>query len=279
VLQGAGAISGVVIALTSDLTRESQRTKAMAIIGSTIGVVFAVSFIIAPFLQARIGVPGIFALTGVLAFAAMAVVAWAVPDAEDQGPARVVKWAAVLGDPELARLNVGIFVLHAVLMALFVVVPFALVGAGLAKQDHWWVYLSTVGAGFFLMLPAIIGPAAAHERRVFLAAVALLTVAIIVLAAGLSTLAGIITALVIFFAAFNVLEAKLPALVSRAAPSRSHRIGDRCLFQRTVPWHFLWGCPGGSDRPACGSHRWYLQPARRPPSYGWSSRGKWANSQ
>jgi len=218
VLQGAGAISGVVIALTSDLTRESQRTKAMAIIGSTIGVVFAVSFVMAPFLQARIGVPGIFALTGVLAFAAIAVVAWGVPDAETQGPPRVVKWAAVLGDPELARLNVGIFVLHAVLMALFVVVPFALVGAGLPKQDHWWVYLSSVGAGFFLMLPAIIGPAAAHERRVFLAAVALLAVAIIVLAAGLSTLAGIVTALVIFFAAFNVLEAKLPALVSRAAP-------------------------------------------------------------
>jgi MFS family permease len=218
VLQGAGAISGVVIALTSDLTRESQRTKAMAIIGSTIGVVFAVSFIMAPYLQARIGVPGIFALTGVLAFAAIAVVAWAVPDAEKQGPPRVVKWSAVLADPELARLNVGIFVLHAVLMALFVVVPFALVGAGLAKQDHWWVYLSSVGAGFFLMLPAIIGPAAAHERRVFLAAVALLAVAIIVLAAGLSTLSGIVTALVIFFAAFNVLEAKLPALVSRAAP-------------------------------------------------------------
>ena len=253
VLQGAGAISGVVIALTSDLTRESQRTKAMAIIGSTIGVVFAVSFILAPFLQARIGVPGIFALTGVLAFAAIAVVAWAVPDAEKQGPARIVKWSAVLGDPELRRLNVGIFVLHAVLMALFVVVPFALVAAGLPKQEHWWVYLSSVGAGFFLMLPAIIGPAAAHERRVFLAAVALLAIAIIVLAAGLNTLAGIVTALVIFFAAFNVLEAKLPALVSRAAPREATGSATGVYSSVQFLGTFFGGAVGGAIAQHAGA--------------------------
>jgi MFS family permease len=218
VVQGAGAVSGVVIAMTADLTRESQRTKAMAIIGSTIGVVFAVSFVVAPFLQARIGVPGIFAMTGVLALAAIAVVAWAVPEVEEQRAARVIRWAAVLGDPELKRLNVGIFVLHAVLMAMFVVVPLALVSAGLPRQDHWWVYLTAVGVGFVLMLPAIIGPGAAHERRVFLASIAVLGFGLAMLLAGLSTVAGIVAALVIFFAAFNVLEAKLPALVSRAAP-------------------------------------------------------------
>jgi predicted MFS family arabinose efflux permease len=147
------------------------------------------------------------------------VVAWGVPDAEgEERPIRKVRWSAVLRDPELARLNVGIFVLHAVLMALFVVVPIALVDAGLPRQDHWWIYLSTVGAGVVLMLPAIIGPGALHERRIFILAVAVLAVAIAILALGLTTLAGIVAALVIFFAAFNVLEAKLPALVSRAAP-------------------------------------------------------------
>jgi MFS family permease len=218
VLQGGGAVSGVVIAMTADLTRESQRTKAMAIIGSTIGVVFAVSFVAAPSLQQAIGVPGIFAMTGVLAICAIAVVAWAVPDPEVQGPPRVIRWSVVLGDRELLRLNVGIFVLHAVLMALFVVVPLALVRAGLPRQEHWWVYLTTVGAGFVIMLPAVIGRGAARERRVFLCAVAGIALGIAVLAVGLATVTGIIAALVIFFAAFNVLEAKLPALVSRAAP-------------------------------------------------------------
>ena len=219
VLQGAGAISAVVIAMTADLTRESQRTKAMAIIGSTIGAVFALSFVLAPFLQSRIGVPGIFALTGILSLGAMAVVAWAVPEAPaKEGPTRKVRWDLVLRDPELVRLNVGIFVLHAVLMAVFVVVPLALVRSGLPQADHWWVYLATVSAGFVLMMPAIVGPAAARERAVFLTAVALLAAALVALVLGLRSVAGIATAHVIFFAAFNVLEAKLPALVSRAAP-------------------------------------------------------------
>src|SRR5206468_8716561 len=111
ILQGAGAISAVVIAMAADLTRESQRTKAMAIIGSTIGAVFAISFVAAPYLQQAIGVPGIFALTGVLALAAVGVVAWGVPDTPgEERPMREVRWGAVLRDPELARLNVGIFV-------------------------------------------------------------------------------------------------------------------------------------------------------------------------
>lgn len=219
VVQGAGAVSGVAIAMAADLTREDQRTKAMAIIGSTIGAVFALSFVAAPSLEKAIGVPGIFAMTGVLAIAAIVVVRWVVPDAPPKGhsPGRVA-FAAVLRDPELIRLNVGIFALHAVLMAMFVVVPVALVRDGLPASEHWLVYLGAVGAGVVLMLPAIIGPAAARERAVFLVAVATIGVALAILAADITSIPGVITALVIFFAGFNVLEAKLPALVSRAAP-------------------------------------------------------------
>jgi predicted MFS family arabinose efflux permease len=219
VLQGAGAVSGVAIAMAADLTRESQRTKAMAIIGSTIGLAFAISFTAAPSLEHAIGVPGIFAMTGVLAIAATAVVRWVVPDAPAQrkAPDSAAFWKA-LRDPELVRLNVGIFTLHAVLMALFVVVPFALVRSGLPPSQHWWVYLCAVGAGFVLMLPAVLSRAATRERVVFLASVATIAVSFAVLALELENLVGVITALVIFFAGFNVLEAKLPALVSRAAP-------------------------------------------------------------
>ncbi len=222
VLQGAGAISGVAIAAAADLTRETQRTKAMAIIGSTIGAAFTLSFVFAPFLLRAVGLAGIFALTAVLALAAIGVVRWVVPDAPAvRRSPDAAALRRVLRDPELVRLNVGIFALHAVLMALFVVVPMALVRAGLPAGEHSWIYLGTVGAGVVLMLPAVIGPAAAHERPVFLVAVAVIAVAIAALAAGAQTVYGIVAALVIFFAGFNVLEAKLPALVSRAAPRES----------------------------------------------------------
>lgn len=218
-LQGAGAISATVIALAADLTRESQRTKTMAIIGSTIGAMFGLSFVLGPALAAAVGVPGIFALTGVLCIGAMAVVRFAVPEVpavlHAPPPASFVE---VLRDPELARLNVGIFALHAVLMALFVVVPVALARAGLPAAEHAWVYLGTVVAGFLLMLPGVVGRSAARDRPVFLASIAVVGAGIVTLALAIDRVAGIVAALVIFFAGFNVLEAKLPALVSRAAP-------------------------------------------------------------
>jgi predicted MFS family arabinose efflux permease len=246
ILQGAGAVSAVVIAMAADLTRETQRTKAMAIIGSTIGVAFALSFIFAPFLQAAIGMHGIFTMTGFLAIAAMAVVAWAVPDAPARDrTAAPVRFRQVLRDPELARLNVGIFVLHAVLMAIFVVVPLALVRAGLPARSHWWIYLSTVGVGFVLMLPFVIRRAGG-ERRLFLASIAIAALAIAVLAMGLESLAGIVAALVIFFAAFNVLEAKLPALVSRAAPREATGVATGVYSSVQFLGTFFGGAAGGA---------------------------------
>ena len=218
-LQGAGAISGVAIATVADLTRESQRGKAMAIVGSTIGAAFALSFVVAPTLEHAVGLRGIFVLTGVLVLLAMGVVRWLVPEPPSHGSAPDARAVLrVLRDPELVRLNIGIFAIHAVLMSMFVVVPLALVRDGLPAAQHWSVYLGTVGAGFILMLPAMFGRAAAHERPVFLAAIATVAVSLVLLMLQLEHLAGVITALVIFFAGFNVLEAKLPALVSRAAP-------------------------------------------------------------
>jgi len=218
-LQGAGAISGVAIATAADLTRESQRTKAMAIIGSTIGAAFALSFVLAPSLEHAIGVSGIFAMTGVLVILAMAVVRWVVPDPPRGASAPgLAAFMQVLKDRELIRLNVGIFALHAVLMAMFVVVPLALLQDGLAASRHWLVYLTTVGIGFVLMLPAIMSRAASRERPIFLGSVATIALSLVVLLLALDRIGGIVAALVIFFAGFNVLEAKLPALVSRAAP-------------------------------------------------------------
>jgi MFS family permease len=247
ILQGSGAISATVMAMAADLTRESQRTKAMAIIGSTIGAVFALSFVAGPFLQRLIGLPGIFALTALLALAAIAVVRFAVPDAPPTPrAARPVPIASLLRDAELVRLNVGIFALHVVLMATFVVVPVALVRAGLPATEHWWLYLGAVFAGFLLMLPAMVGPAAQLERPVFLASIATVGVAMAILALRLGSLVSIAAALVIFFTGFNVLEAKLPALVSRAAPREAKGAATGIYSSVQFLGTFVGGAVGGA---------------------------------
>jgi MFS family permease len=245
-LQGAGAVSAVAIAAAGDLTRPSQRTKAMAIIGSSIGASFVLSFVAAPWLEQVIGLRGIFAMTGVLCIGSMALVAWVVPEVPAGPPGREpARLAEVLADAELARLNVGIFVLRMVLMAVFVVVPVALVRAGLPASSHWGLYLGVVGGGFVLMLPLVMGRPRARERVIVLGAIATLAASLVGLAAGLESLAGIVVALVIFFAAFNVLEAKLPALVSRGAPEGARGAATGVFSSVQFLGMFVGGALGG----------------------------------
>ena len=225
ILQGAGAISAAVMALAADLTREEHRTKSMAMIGSTIGLVFALSLAAAPWLYQLIGVPGIFALTGVLAIGAMGVIWRIVPPAPPNPPPRtsglLADFKSVLADPQLARLNWGIFALHAVLMALFIAIPFALRDAGMPVNEHWKIYLPVMLASFVLMIPAVMG---AHDPRKlkgwFVASVALLLVVQGAMPWLTGGLGPITLFLLLFFAPFNVLEAMLPSLVSRMAPAQ-----------------------------------------------------------
>ncbi|MFZ1445202.1 MAG: MFS transporter [Candidatus Dechloromonas phosphoritropha] len=221
VLQGAGAISAAVTALAADLTREEHRTKVMAMIGSAIGFVFALSLVGAPILYGWIGMGGLFVLTGVLALLAIVLLLRAVPPAPPRHGHEKLPLRRVLLDVNLFRLNVGIFVLHMAQMAMFVVLPRALVDhGGLAPQEHWKVYLPAVLASFVIMVPAII----VAERRdkmapVFRGAIALLVfvqLGLLFFGEGLWTLA---LWLMLFFVAFNVLEASLPSLVSRTAPA------------------------------------------------------------
>jgi MFS family permease len=222
VLQGAGAISSVAMALAADLTREQHRTKVMALIGSMIGLMFALSLVGAPVLYRTIGMDGLFALTGVLCLAAIAIVKFQVPDppAPARAPAKGSVRAALL-EPELLRLNGGIFILHVVLYAMFVVVPPLLVDSGLGLPEHWKIYLPVVLGSFVLMVPAILHADRRNQpKRVLLAAVALLAASEAALAAfgvGIGALALLMLA---FFVAFNVLEALLPSLVSRVAPAQ-----------------------------------------------------------
>src|SRR5688572_19412959 len=160
-LQGAGAVSAAVMAMTADLTRDEHRTKAMAMIGSTIGAAFAASLVLSPWLNRVIGVPGIFAMTGVLALMAMGVMYAVVPDVPEQprhaGANGMDQFIAVLRDAQLGRLYYGILALHTVLVALFIALPFELRAAGLPVDHHWQVYLPVMAGSFVLMLPAILG--------------------------------------------------------------------------------------------------------------------------
>ena len=223
VLQGAGAINSVAMALAADLTREQHRTKIIAMIGATIGASFALSLVGAPILYRYIGMGGVFAVTGLLALVAIGVVKYWVPD-EPPPVAETVPQPGALRrafEPDLLRLNAGIFILHIVLYAMFVVVPPLLVQVGLQLAEHWKLYLPVVLASFVLMVPGVVyADRKNRAKAVLLAAVAILMAAEAALAAldpGIAMLAGLMLA---FFAAFNVLEAILPALVSRAAPAR-----------------------------------------------------------
>jgi MFS family permease len=223
-LQGAGAVSAAVTAMLADLTREEHRTKAMALIGSSIGVTFAVSLVAGPALNHLIGVPGIFALTGVLALAAIWVVKVWIPDPADShfhadAQANPAKLIDVLRNGQLARLDFGIFALHAAQMAMFVVVPVALKNSGLAPAQHWAVYLPVLLGSFVLMVPAIIyGEKRGKMKPVFIGAVALMLLAQLGLAFGIGYFWGIVWSLFAYFVAFNLLEASLPSLISKLAP-------------------------------------------------------------
>ncbi len=227
-LQGAGAISAAVTALLADTTRDEVRTKAMALVGAGIGLMFAVSLVLAPVLAAHIGLGGLFALTGLLALAGIAAVIWWVPpEPLHQVNRPRGSLAEVLKNGALLRLDFGVFVLHAVQLAMWVAIPALLVQAGLDKNDHWQVYLPAVLASFGVMGCTLFP----LEKRGYLRAVFLAAVALIMLvqfglmgsaaAAGGPSLAWLGVLLFLFFCGFNVLEASQPSLASRVAPAHS----------------------------------------------------------
>lgn len=223
VLQGAGAISAAVTALAADLTREQHRTKVMAMIGSSIGLVFALSLVAAPLLYAVIGMHGIFWMTGGLALAAIAVVIYIVPEPPPVHAGLRVPFREVLVNTQLLRLNLGIFILHMAQMMMFVVVPGLLISTGgLPLASHWQVYLPAVLISFVLMVPAIIY-AEKHQklRTVFVAGIVLLLLTLLMLGLQSNHFYVVAGGLLSFFVAFNLLEAMLPSLISRVAPPQA----------------------------------------------------------
>lgn len=220
-LQGAGAVSAAVTALLADLTRDIVRTKAMALVGASIGLMFALSLVLSPWLAGWIGLSGLFLLTAVLALGGIAVVHLWVPDAPDtHAPSDRSGLRDVLRHSGLMRLNFGVFILHAVQLAMWVAIPAMLVQAGLDKHDHWQIYLPAVVASFVVMGVVFAMERRGYLRAAFLAAVALIAfveLALLWVASITPSLNALAAMLFLFFCGFNVLEATMPSLTSRVA--------------------------------------------------------------
>ena len=213
-LQGAGAISAAVTAMISDSVRERVITKAMAMVGASIGLTFALSLVIAPPLNELFGVPGLFVITGLLALSALPVILFVVPTppapaaSDEKRPSR---WQDVAFDPELLRLNFGIFSLHAVLTAIFVVVP-----GRLESMDLPVLF------GFALMVaPIRWAERTQNVTTLVRRAIILMTVTFGLFTYLMHSIWEIAFLLALFFTCFNVLEATLPGLISRFSPRES----------------------------------------------------------
>lgn len=247
-LQGAGAVAAAAMALTADLTREEQRTKAMAMIGVSIGLAFMLAFVLGPLIDAAFGLAAVFWTGALLALVAVAVLHALVPDpgqtiADPDDRPRGAALAGVLRDRRLLRLDLGVLCLHAVLTACFVALPLVLRdGAGLPGARHWQVYLPVLVVSVLLILPLLRIADRGHGMPVAAAAVAVLAGSCATFALLPPALGTLAAALVLFFAAFNLLEALLPALVSRTAPrqARGTALGAFSTFQ------FLGAFAGGA---------------------------------
>ncbi|MGS0676842.1 MFS transporter [Shewanella sp. 0m-4] len=227
-LQGMGAIAAAVLALAADLTRDEQRTKVMAIIGMCIGFSFALSLLVGPIVAQHLGLSGLFFMTAGLALLGMLIVQLLVPNPISQAPkgdtvAAPEKLKRMLFDPQLFRLDAGIFILHLVLTAVFVALPLDLVDAGLAKEEHWMLYFPAFMGAFFLMVPLIIiGVKRNNTKGMFQVALIIMMVALGSMAMFANNLVVLSIAVVLFFTGFNYLEASLPSLIAKFCP-----VGDK----------------------------------------------------
>lgn len=224
-LQGAGAIASVLMATLSDLTREQQRTKAMATVGMTIGLSFAIALVLGPLIASKAGLSGVFWFTAWLAIVALLLMK-RLPEVvvnkhHLDTSVEVKAFSSVFGNHYLMRLNFGIFVLHLMMTALFVAVPKALVNEfELAPEYHGYYYLGVIMLAFVCMIPLIIiGESKRLVARVFQFSVLMLTVSLLLEAWLTTNFLQFTVSLFFFFVAFNFLEATLPSLVSKVAPA------------------------------------------------------------
>ena len=250
-LQGSGAIAAAIMALVADLTTEVHRTKAMAMIGASIGISFGVAVSLGPIIAGFAGISGIFWLTAILSCLAILVVLYIVPNPTESKvhrDAEVIpnQFSKVLKDKELLRLDYGIFILHLMLTACFVIIPLLMRDAGLIAEDHWQVYLPVLVTSMAVIVPfVILAEKKRQMKAVFTGAIATLVIASLSLCFFNQSLTALIFGLWLFFCGFNLLEATLPSLISKTAPGDLKGTAMGAYSSSQFMGAFLGGTTGG----------------------------------
>lgn len=249
-IQGMGAIASAVLALASDVTREEQRPKVMAVIGMCIGLSFAVALVLGPMIAHSFGLSGVFFITAIMALVGIVIVLTLVPNSFTQSfsgevTASKSNIVSMFFNGQLVRLDVGVLVLHWMMTSIFIAYPILLTDTGLNIDDHWQVYLPVLLLSFVFMVPMIIIAAKKSiEKKLFLIAIAMLAIS-----SGLMMISHSIWPLImtvfIFFIGFNFLEASLPAHVSRLAPAGQKGAAMGVYSSSQFLGAFLGGVSGG----------------------------------
>jgi len=263
-LQGSGAIAAAIMALVADLTDEVHRTKAMAMIGASIGVSFGVAITLGPIIAGIAGVQGVFWLTAILSFLAIFVVLFIVPNPKQSKVHRdaevdPAQFMDVLKNKDLLRLDYGIFILHLILTASFIIVPLLMRDAGLLPADHWQVYLPVLVSSMAIIVPfVIIAEKKRKMKAVFIGAVATVMIADISLYYFNDNFWALVAGLWIFFCGFNLLEATLPSLVSKTAPGHLKGTAMGAYSSSQFMGAFVGGTAGGWIYGEWGAHYVFL---------------------
>jgi len=224
-LQGTGAIASAILALAADLSREEQRPKVMATIGMFIGLSFTIAMVIGPIVAKAFGLSGLFWFIAVLTIFAMLLIQFMVPHSVNKAPkgdsvALPAQLKRLIRHPQLSRLNFGVFTLHMAMTACFITLPKQFVASGLMLEDHWQLYLPTLIGSFFFMVPFMIYAIKKQkEKQMLSASVLLLTLALFLLWYLPMSFTTLVVLVIMFFTAFNYLEASMPSILSRIAPA------------------------------------------------------------
>ncbi|MBT4122840.1 MAG: MFS transporter, partial [Candidatus Ruthia sp.] len=259
-IQGAGAIGSTLTAMVADLTAEENRLKAMSVIGMTIGLSFVLAMIVGPMINAAAGLPAIFYLTAVLALLGILMILFVVPNSQSHkhhydSETVLRQFVGVLKNRELLRLDVGIFCLHAVLTALFLIMPIVLQTLTKLPLDReWMIYLPVLILSFVAMVPfIIIAEAKRKMKRVFTGAIFVLFITQILLSLFHLNVWLVGVWLWLFFTAFTLLEASLPSLVAKIAPAGSKGTAMGVYSSSQFLGIFVGGALGGLIM-----HQWHF---------------------
>jgi MFS family permease len=256
-MQGAGAIASAIMALVTDLTREQHRMKAMASIGASIGLSFSVALVAGPWLAAIGGLQAIFGLTAVLALVGVVITTWLVPSPPLQRHRDATAvWPEVkqqLANKALWPLNLGIFLLHALMVAIFVAIPLQLVAAGVASQHHSWLYLPVLLAAFALMVPFIIIAEKRQQMKSVVVTGAVIIALSLLLMATASQVWHWAALMLMYFWGFNLMEASLPSWLSKIAPAGAKGSAMGIYSSMQFLGAFLGGSLGGWVLASYGS--------------------------